>query len=295
MKSKVNKLLLWSLITSFCVFIPFQSEAKAVTVTKITDKNAYKAYLKEAEAAYELYKQGKQLQNQIEKMQQALEHHDYSNLAGTYSFLINTVDDMNEILKTADGMNTSITEMEDQWTEAHRDYDSKEATEAKKAEWAAERQKRMDASEARSTKIMNIFGDPDRTKAELAQIDKELKLNQYSDINKASPVKQMQLLGQIMSHMLKDSKMMQMYVANKARAETVEKQEAEKEKKQNEAIAKNNADKAEANTAVIAQEKASVTYDSGSVPSSVDEWLRSQQAYENEIKSKNSNSQLKKN
>lgn len=295
MSMYLRKIIVMGLFTSFCVFIPFQSEAKAVTVTKITDSKALKSYIEEVKAAYELYKQGKQLQNQIEKMQQALEHHDFKDLEKTYYFLNNTVDDMNKVLETADAMNTSISVMEDQWTEAHRDYDSKDVTDAKKAEWAAERQKRKDASEARSTQILNLLGDPKKTKEELAQIDKELRLANYGKGNNVSPVKQMQVLGQIMAHMLKDSKVMQMYTVNKARELTVEKQEEEKERKQNEAIAKRNGEKVEANTALIVQEKASVTYDSGSVPYSANEWLKSQQAYQNESKSKSTSSEIKKN
>ena len=112
---------------------------------------------------------------------------------------------------------------------------------------------------------------------------------------KASPIKQGQAVAQLLTHVLRNNKVIQSLMVDKVRTEIQKEEEEMMEKKQNEAIAKNNAQKGEANISVIVQEKASVTYDSGSVPYSANEWLKSQQAYQNESKSKSASSEIKKN
>lgn len=239
-----------------------------------------------------LIKQIEEMQEQIQSIQQAYEHLDFKNIDSTYNFLNNSINDINGILTTSSQMNTTIAELEDNWTEAGRDYDSKDVSEETKAKWKEEREARLADSKKRSLKLMKYVTDSEKFKDELNNIQSDLKLVEQG---KASPVKQGQAVAQLLTHVLRNNKVIQSLMVDKVRSD-IQKEEAEKnEQKQNEAIAKNNANKAEASTAVITQEKASVTYDSGSVAASADEWLKSQRAYENESKNKSSNSQVKKN
>lgn len=239
-----------------------------------------------------LIKQIEEMQEQIQSIQQAYEHLDFKNIDSTYKFLNNSINDINGILTTSSQMNTTIAELEDNWTESGRDYDSKDVSEETKAKWKEEREARLADSKKRSLKLMKYVTDSEKFKNELNNIQSDLKLVEQG---KASPVKQGQAVAQLLTHVLRNNKVIQSLMVDKVRSD-IQKEEAEKnEQKQNEAIAKRNGEKVEANTALIVQEKASVTYDSGSVPYSSNEWLKSQQAYKNESKSKGASSEIKKN
>lgn len=240
----------------------------------------------------ELIQQTQKMIEQIKSIQQAYEHCDFSDLNSTYNFLNNSMSDVNAILNTTSEMNTTITELEDRWTEAGRDYDSKDVSDEKKAEWKAARESRLKDSKSRSLKLAQFAIDTKKSQVELQNIQRDLRLVEQG---KASPIKQGQAVAQLLTHVLRNNKVIQSLMVDKVRTEIQKEEEEMMEKKQNEAIAKNNAQKGEANISVIVQEKASVTYDSGSVPYSANEWLKSQQAYQNESKSKSASSEIKKN
>lgn len=240
----------------------------------------------------ELIQQTQKMIEQIKSIQQAYEHCDFSDLNGTYNFLNNSMSDVNAILNTTSEMNTTITELEDRWTEAGRDYDSKDVSDKKKAEWKAARESRLKDSKSRSLKLAQFAIDTEKSQVELQNIQRDLRLVEQG---KASPIKQGQAVAQLLTHVLRNNKVIQSLMVDKVRTEIQKEEEEMMEKKQNEAIAKNNAQKGEANISAIVQEKASVTYDSGSVAASADEWIKSQRAYESENRNKSSNSQEKKN
>lgn len=240
----------------------------------------------------ELIQQTQKMIEQIKSIQQAYEHCDFSDLNGTYNLLNNSMSDVNAILNTTSEMNTTITELEDRWTEAGRDYDSKDVSAEKKAEWKAARESRLKDSKSRSLRLAQYAIDTKKSQAELQNIQRDLRLVEQG---KASPVKQGQAVAQLLTHVLRNNKVIQSLMVDKVRTEIQKEEEEMIKKKQNEAIAKNNAQKGEANISAIVQEKASVTYDSGSVAVSADEWLKSQRVYESENKNKSSNSQIKKN
>ena len=240
----------------------------------------------------ELIQQTQKMIEQIKSIQQAYEHCDFSDLNGTYNLLNNSMSDVNAILNTTSEMNTTITELEDRWTEAGRDYDSKDVSAEKKAEWKAARESRLKDSKSRSLRLAQYAIDTKKSQAELQNIQRDLRLVEQG---KASPVKQGQAVAQLLTHVLRNNKVIQSLMVDKVRTEIQKEEEEMIKKKQNEAIAKNNAQKGEANISAIVQEKASVTYDSGSVAVSADEWLKSQRVYESENKNKSSNSQINKN
>ena len=101
----------------------------------------------------ELIQQTQKMIEQIKSIQQAYEHCDFSDLNGTYNLLNNSMSDVNAILNTTSEMNTTITELEDRWTEAGRDYDSKDVSAEKKAEWKAARESRL--KDSKSSRLYN--------------------------------------------------------------------------------------------------------------------------------------------
>lgn len=163
----------------------------------------------------ELIQQTQKMIEQIQTIQQAYEHCNFNDLNSTYNFLNNSMSDVSEILNTSSEMNTTITELEDRWTEAGRDYDSKDISEEKKAKWKTDRETRLTDSKKRSLKLAQYAIDTKKSKAELENIQRDLKLVEQG---KASPIKQGQAVAQLLTHVLRNNREMTQQEQAEARA-----------------------------------------------------------------------------
>ena len=221
-----------SIALALCVslsILSFPCEAKAITVTKITDSKATQAYIKQVEELVELYEQGQKMQRQIEQMQQALEHFDFKNIDQAYNFLNDTMLDMEKIEKNAAGMAVTIGELEDNWTEMHTDYNAEDMTPEKRAELEKKRKERLERNAKISADILSAAQDLKRERKQMDSIRNDLAL---LDSGKASPVKAAQIMSQMMTYQLEQNKRTQKLIAEKMRNELIKEEMKKDEDKQ---------------------------------------------------------------
>ena len=230
-----------SIALALCVslsILSFPCEAKAVTVTKITDSKATKAYIKQVEELVELYEQGQKMQRQIEQMQQALEHFDFKNIDQAYNFLNDTMLDMEKIEKNAAGMAVTIGELEDNWTEMHTDYNAEDMTPEKRAELEKKRKERLERNAKISADILSASQDLKRERKQMDAIRNDLAL---LDSGKASPIKAAQVMTQMLTYQMEQQKRTQKLIAEKMRNELIKEEMRKDEEKQREAEVKKEA------------------------------------------------------
>ena len=254
----------------FVCSLPFSVEAKSISIDKIFDPKAKEAYIQQIKETSELIEQGQKMQRQIEQLQQSLEHFNFQDLDKTYNSLNGTITALDDIFTTASGMNTTISEMDQNWSELHTDYNSKDMTAKRKKELEEKRKQRKEDSEKRTLKMLSIMGDPVRLKEDFALVKKDLTRLEQPGV-KASPIKAIQGTNQLLVHLLRDNKMIQMMAVNKEREEIQKKQAEEDEKKQKKAEAKREAEQAGEQVETFAVDKKGVVFD-GVVASSIDEF-----------------------
>ena len=230
-----------NIVLALCVslsMLAFPCEAKAVTVTKITDGKAMKAYIKQVEELVELYEQGKKMQRQIEQLQQSLEHFDFKNIDQTFNFLNDTMRGIESIEKNAAGMAVTIGELEDNWTEMHTDYDAKDMTPERREELAKKRKDRLDRNAKVTADILAAAQDMKRERKQMELLSNDLSL---LNSGKASPIKAAQVMSQILVHQMDQNKRTQKLIAEKMRSELIKEEMRKDEEKQREAEVKKEA------------------------------------------------------
>lgn len=217
---------------------PLVSEARGGfngIITQIKDPKAMEAYAKEIQQLTELYEQGRKMQTQIEQLQQSLEHYNFKDLQQTYNFLAGTVDDFENIQKEYIGMNITAQEMKDNWDELNEDYDSKKMSKAELDKLKEKQEQRRKASAEYRAKLLASIDDTEKARKELAAYKQDLAL---LDTGKASPIKAIQVLGQMMTYQANEMKRMQKLAAEEMRKADEEANRKQQEEKANEARAK---------------------------------------------------------
>lgn len=226
----IKKFKLFAVVSStiLCCIIPFTAEARGGfngIITQIKDPKAMEAYVKEAKQLEELYEHTKRLQQSLEKF-------NFRDLQQTYNFLNDSMEDFEKIQKDFAGMSVTISEMEDNWDELNPEYDSKTITPEKKAELDKKREERHTNSNKLTSAILKSINDAEKMKKGLGLVKEDMSLLESS---KSSPVKAIQALGQLSTHMLNEIKRSQKVSEENLRRQLEKDQREEDEKKQAEA------------------------------------------------------------
>lgn len=195
MKNKMVISLSMVLLLSF----PLNSEARGFNgiITQIKDPKAMEAYAKEIQQLVELYEQGKKMQTQIEQLQQSLEHYKFSDLQQTYNFLTDTVESAEKIQKEYVGMNITASEMRDNWAELNENYDAKTMTPEELDALKKKQEKRREDSAKYRAALLASIDDTEKSRKQLNMVKHDLQLMEQG---KASPIKAIQAVGQILSY-----------------------------------------------------------------------------------------------
>lgn len=196
MKNKIVFSLSMVLLLSF----PLSSEARGGwngIISQIKDPKAMEAYAKEIKQLTELYEQGKKMQTQIEQLQQSLEHYNFTDLQQTYNFLTDTVDSAERIQKEYVGMNVTASEMRDNWAELNENYDAKTMTPKELEELKKKQDKRREDSAKYRAQLLASIDDTEKSRKQLEMVRRDLQL---MDQGKASPIKAIQAVGQLLSY-----------------------------------------------------------------------------------------------
>lgn len=237
MKKSIVILTCLSLFLNF----PLVSEARGGfngIITAIKDPKAMEAYAKEIQQLTELYEQGRKMQTQIEQLQQSLEHYNFQDLEQTYNFLAGTVNDFENIQKEYIGMNITAQEMRDNWDELNEDYDSKKMNKDELDKLKEKQEQRRKASAEYRAKLLASIDDTEKARKELAAYKQDLAL---LDKGKTSPIKAIQMLGQMMTYQANEIKKMQKLAGEEMRKADEEAIRKQQEKKANVAKMKNDA------------------------------------------------------
>lgn len=224
------KKIILPLCLGLLMSFPLPSDAKGFNgiITQIKDPKAMEAYAKEIQQLTELYEQGRKMQTQIEQLQQSLEHYNFKDLEQTYNFLAGTVNDFENIQKEYIGMNITAQEMRDNWDELNEDYDSKKMNKDELDKLKEKQEQRRKASAEYRAKLLASIDDTEKARKELAAYKQDLAL---LDKGKASPIKAIQMLGQMMTYQANEIKKMQKLAGEemrKADEEAIRKQQEEK-------------------------------------------------------------------
>lgn len=227
------KKIIFPLVCCVLLSFPIVSEARGFSgvITAIKDPKAMEAYAKEIQQLTELYEQGRKMQTQIEQLQQSLEHYNFKDLQQTYNFLAGTVDDFENIQKQYIGMNISAQEMKDNWDELNEEYDSKNMNQDELDKLKEKQEQRRKASAEYRAKLLASIEDTEKARKELQAYKQDLAL---LDTGKASPIKAIQMLGQMMTYQANEMKKIQKLAGEemrKADEEAIRKQQEEKIKK----------------------------------------------------------------
>lgn len=254
------------ILTIFCATLifacPLSSEARGGfngVITLIKDPKAMEAYAKEIQQLTELYEQGKKMQTQIEQLQQSLEHYRFQDLQQTYNFLAGTVDDFEKLQKDYVGMNITASEMKDNWDKLNEDYDSKNMTPAELEKLKNKQEERRKASAEYRAKLLASIDNTEKAKEELKAYKQDLML---LETGKASPVKAMQLVAQMMTHQANELKKSQQLTAEQIRDTEQKALEEQQLKKAREAKNKREADLQKQSLEVASKEERGVKYSS---------------------------------
>lgn len=225
----MNKKIIIFACLGLLLNFPLVSEARGGfngIITAIKDPKAMEAYAKEIQQLTELYEQGRKMQTQIEQLQQSLEHYNFKDLEQTYNFLAGTVDDFENIQKQYIGMNISAQEMKDNWDELNEEYDSKNMSQDELDKLKEKQEQRRKASAEYRAKLLASIEDTEKARKELQAYKQDLAL---LDTGKASPIKAIQMLGQMMTYQANEIKK-----AQKLAAEEMRKADEEANRKQQE-------------------------------------------------------------
>ena len=237
-----KKKIISAICCSFLVLgLPLSAEAKGGwdgIVKKIIDPKASEAYVKQVEELVELYEQGKKMQQQLENLQQSLEHYKFNDISQTYRFLNSTMDDFEKLTTEAAGVNITISEMEDNWDELNVDYTAEDMTPTKQKELEDKRKKRKEASLKYSAKIMSLIGDTTKAREQMKLIRDDLAL---LESGKASPVKATQIACQLITQQINEAKKTQQLMLNQAREKVQEANDEAQKAKEEQAKAERNA------------------------------------------------------
>ena len=253
-------------LTIFCIALffacPLSSEARGGfngIITQIKDPKAMEAYAKEIQQLTELYEQGKKMQTQIEQLQQSLEHYKFQDLQQTYNFLAGTVDDFEKLQKDYVGMNITASEMKDNWNDLNEDYDSKNMTPDELEKLKNKQEERRKASAEYRAKLLASIDNTEKAKEELKAYKQDLML---LETGKASPVKAMQLVAQMMTHQANELKKSQQLTAEQIRDTEQKALEEQQSKKAQEAKTKREAGLQSQSLEVASKEERGVKYSS---------------------------------
>lgn len=253
-------------LTIFCIALlfacPLSSEARGGfngIITQIKDPKAMEAYAKEIQQLTELYEQGKKMQTQIEQLQQSLEHYKFQDLQQTYNFLAGTVDDFEKLQKDYVGMNITASEMKDNWNDLNEDYDSKNMTPDELEKLKNKQKERRKASAEYRAKLLASIDNTEKAKEELKAYKQDLML---LETGKASPVKAMQLVAQMMTHQANELKKSQQLTAEQIRDTEQKALEEQQSKKAQEAKTKREAGLQSQSLEVASKEERGVKYSS---------------------------------
>ena len=241
---------------------PLTSEARGGfngIITQIKDPKAMEAYAKEIQQLTELYEQGKKMQTQINQLQQSLEHFNFSDLESTYNMLTGTMNDFEDIQKQYIGMNITAQEMKDNWDKLNEDYDSKNMTPDEYEKLKAKQEERRKVSAEYRAKLLSRLEDTEKVRAEANQWKEELMKLDGKNV-KSSPVKAIQILGQLMTLQANELKKSQKVITEDMRARDQKALDEQQAKKIEEAKTKHEASLQEQSLKEASKEEHRVKY-----------------------------------
>lgn len=195
-------------------------EAKAVTVTKITDGKATQAYVKQVEELREIVKQTSQLQSQLENMRQSLEHFDFKNLDQSYNFLMNSLNSIESIQNKMDVIGGSVEKFEEDWNLISGTYKSEDLNSEVLQNFEKAREERLAKSNKLSAQIAGII-NPKSCRESLQNIKQYMSV---FESGKTSPVKAVQALSGLVSQQIAETKSLQAIQAEELRRKALEEQ-----------------------------------------------------------------------